>query len=86
MELAVKEELAGVMVWSLDTDDFHGKCTYGKSGSTTYPLMRAIQNAFDNPLEKVPCAQRSSISGSVNLGPTSAVITLMVWKNIFCLY
>ena len=86
MELAVAEKLAGVMVWSLDTGDFHGKCTHGKSGSTTYPLVRVINNAFDNSFKKVPCAQSSSARGLGNLGPAAAVFTLMVWKNILCLY
>jgi hypothetical protein len=77
--LAVHKKLAGVVVYSLDTDDFHGSCTFGRSGSTGYPLMQAINNALDNSVswKKVPCPSTSSATG-----PTSAVDTLIVWKNI----
>ncbi|GFG34693.1 hypothetical protein Cfor_02572, partial [Coptotermes formosanus] len=65
VELAVHKKLAGVVVWSLDTDDFRGYCTFGKSGSTTYPLMRAINNALDNSVSwrKVPCNLSSPAKG-----------------------
>jgi len=68
VELAVRKKLAGVMVYSLDTDDFRGNCTFGRSGSTDYPLMRAVNNALDNSVswEKVPCPSRSSASGPAN--------------------
>lgn len=38
---AYKHNLAGVMTWSIDTDDFRGKC-----GGPTYPLLRTINNAL----------------------------------------
>lgn len=38
--------LAGVMTWSIDTDDFNGKCASLKDSldrtETTYPLLRSI--------------------------------------------
>ncbi|PNF17850.1 hypothetical protein B7P43_G02228 [Cryptotermes secundus] len=63
VQLAIKKKLAGVVVWSLDTDDFRGTCTFGKSGSTGYPLMRAINNALDTAIswDKVPCNSNSSV-------------------------
>jgi hypothetical protein len=59
VELAVHKELAGVVVHFLDTVDFHRSCTFGRSGSTGYPLMQAINNALDNSVswKKVPVLQ-----------------------------
>ena len=36
----MRYELAGAMVWTLDTDDFRGNC------GTKYKLMRAINHAL----------------------------------------
>ena len=38
---AYQQGLAGVMTWSIDTDDFRGKC-----GGPPYPLLRTINNAL----------------------------------------
>ena len=40
-EFAFDQGLAGVMIWSIDTDDFTGNC-FG----TKFPLLRAINNAL----------------------------------------
>ncbi len=40
-EFAYDQGLAGVMTWSIDTDDFSGKC-----GGPTFPLLRTINNAL----------------------------------------
>lgn len=40
MKYTASRNLAGVMVWSIDTDDFHGECRHGK-----FPLLRAINAA-----------------------------------------
>lgn len=42
-EYAFDEGLAGVMAWSIDTDDFNGTC-----GGSTYPLLRTLNNALHN--------------------------------------
>jgi chitinase len=38
-DFAYEFNLAGIMVWSIDTDDFKGSCN-GKK----FPLLRAINN------------------------------------------
>nr|CAD7586597.1 unnamed protein product [Timema genevievae] len=47
VKFAIKNKLGGIMVWSVDTDDFHGDC-YEKDDNAiaaSYPLMRAINKA-----------------------------------------
>ncbi|EFN82567.1 probable chitinase 2 isoform X2 [Harpegnathos saltator] len=43
VEYAKKKKLAGVMVWSIDTDDFRGDC-YGSE----FPIMKAINKVLAN--------------------------------------
>jgi len=60
VEYAKRQKLAGVMVWSIDTDDFRGKCTLLHDDMTLpdgrdYALMKSINAALANntipPLE-----------------------------------
>lgn len=52
MEYAKKQKLAGVMVWSIDTDDFRGKCASLHDDMTfdgrDYPLMKSINTVLAN--------------------------------------
>ncbi|XP_014476727.1 PREDICTED: probable chitinase 2 [Dinoponera quadriceps] len=41
VEYAKKKKLAGVMVWSIDTDDFRGKCY-----KSEFPIMKAINKVL----------------------------------------
>lgn len=40
MQYLKQEQLGGVMVWSLDLDDFQGTC------GTKYPLLTTIKNSL----------------------------------------
>ena len=39
---AKKAQLAGIMVWSIETDDFSGQCKHAKYKN--YPLLRSIKS------------------------------------------
>ncbi|PSN39969.1 putative chitinase 2 [Blattella germanica] len=53
VKFAMKLDLAGLMVWSIDTDDFHGDCVTGNGGvSTNYPLMKTISKTITEALQE----------------------------------
>lgn len=41
VDFALGKNLAGVMIWSIETDDFRGKC------GQKYPLLNAINNKLN---------------------------------------
>ncbi|EDW62153.2 chitinase-3-like protein 1 [Drosophila virilis] len=43
MHLAMKQELGGAMVWSIDADDFHGTC------GETYGLLKVVVSFMGSP-------------------------------------
>lgn len=49
IKFAMEKGLAGIMVWSVDTDDFQGDCSAvsDKNSYTNFPLMRSINKAIE---------------------------------------
>lgn len=62
IRFAMKKKLAGVMVWSIDTDDFHGDCDNSNdvNGSPyrNYPLMRSIGKSLEVALSEIAEEER----------------------------
>ncbi|KAG5306552.1 CHIT2 chitinase, partial [Acromyrmex insinuator] len=72
VEYAKRQKLAGVMVWSIDTDDFRGKCSllHGDMAlldGRDYPLMKSINAALANNTISSEGNQVSPDSSSVQL-------------------
>lgn len=44
-QYVLEENLGGMMIWSIDTDDFKGRC-----GQSAYPLLQAINQGLGNQL------------------------------------
>jgi hypothetical protein len=53
VKFAMKLDLAGTMVWSVDTDDFRGDCIKNSGGgSRNYPLMKTISRTISETLKE----------------------------------
>lgn len=84
-KFTIEEDLGGVMVWSIDTDDFRGDCKATGEANSNYPLVTALNLAMAQALEKqneisTPATKPHDInivdSGSVAISAT--VLTLLV--------
>lgn len=56
IKYALEQGLGGAMVWSIDTDDFHGDCatdSEAQSGMVNFPLMRSINTAIVDTLADI---------------------------------
>ncbi|XP_057656172.1 probable chitinase 2 [Diorhabda carinulata] len=52
IHFAMEKGLAGAMVWSIDTDDFHGDCSEGENERfVNFPLMRCINKSIVQSLK-----------------------------------
>ncbi|CAG9764757.1 unnamed protein product [Ceutorhynchus assimilis] len=51
VKFAMEKNLAGIMVWSVDTDDFQGDCD--EENGQNYPLMREINKSIEKALEDI---------------------------------
>lgn len=72
-DFAYKHNLAGVMVWSIDTDDFRGKC-----GGPTFPLLRTINHALYLQEQGLASAGRPTASFLVLMAVT-AILRQILW-------
>ncbi|KAG8193845.1 hypothetical protein JTE90_029577 [Oedothorax gibbosus] len=59
-------KLGGGMVWSVETDDFHGKC-HGKK----YPLLTAINEEFASPSIALPLPPKAPATNAPPASTTS---------------
>merc|ERR1719180_130836 len=66
-EFAYDAELAGVMTWSIDTDDFEGICNGPK-----FPLLRTLNHALHNREQGIYSGATSTFSGL----PTTVLLLL----------
>lgn len=63
VKFAMENDLAGAMVWSLDTDDFHGDCADVSTDEDqiNFPLMHAINQAIMDVLEDIETNKENEI-------------------------
>lgn len=52
VRFAMEKGLAGAMVWSIDTDDFHGDCDENEDVGN-FPLMRCINKSIEQTLKDI---------------------------------
>ncbi|KAF2885389.1 hypothetical protein ILUMI_20787 [Ignelater luminosus] len=57
VKFAMEQKLGGIMVWSVDTDDFQGDC-----GDKNFPLMRAINKAIEKSLQEIKEDEENTIA------------------------
>lgn len=72
-EYAYDNDLAGVMIWSIDTDDFRGNC-----GGPRFPLLRTINKALYKRSE--------GLSAATSVTSVNAVVLTTIVLSIYSLF
>ncbi|CAH0715007.1 unnamed protein product, partial [Brenthis ino] len=70
IDYALKYNISGVMVWSIETDDFHGICD-----SEDFPLLRSINRAVGRSILPPPTLTPPISSTTVTTTPISTTIS-----------
>ncbi|XP_029162287.1 probable chitinase 2 isoform X2 [Nylanderia fulva] len=86
VEYVKKQKLAGVMVWSIDTDDFQGKCSLLNDDMALldghdYPLMKSINAVLAN--NTIPSEEKNELNSSSMQLSSSIVFALSITMIIF---
>lgn len=101
IKFAMQKKLAGVMVWSIDTDDFQGDCTKSEDDNSfsNFPLMRSINKSVQESLveieeeerekknkEVVPDDRENEIDSDKYKKGSSNVVSISVGCVIICTF
>ncbi|CAB3372894.1 Hypothetical predicted protein [Cloeon dipterum] len=89
-KFAIEEDLGGVMVWSIDTDDFRGDCRSNGETGGHFPLVTALNVAMaqvinERSTEVIMTSTTEQTSGSSTLVTSIAVCAIsfvMMLRNL----
>lgn len=68
VKYAVHEQIGGIMVWSIETDDFRGVCQQGK-----YPLLNTINKVLNGDIPSTTTDPTPATSTSETSSSTSSI-------------
>lgn len=73
VKLGLQHDLGGFMLWSIETDDFHGDCEKEREGDThnsngKFPLLRAVHRAIEDYNLEVKDIDINDINNDISEG------------------
>lgn len=79
VKLAMRKNLAGMMVWSVDTDDFRGECHQEQP----YPILRAIGKSMAASIEEIEKQKEPSAAVQTVSVPFTLLICMLLlhWNH-----
>lgn len=84
IRFAMEKNLAGAMVWSIDTDDFLGACSESDD-LVNFPIMRCINKSITQSLEDIKNAVLHGLSPSSS-GNTRIINGFSILTALFIFY